>query len=184
MNEEQRKIIHNALGLLHSDKIYRNRYCVAHDSPVLNEMVRQGWMVAGLMTGKVNPCSMSPVRVQPSQAMVRYPRMKSMNKAVRIDQLTEALKDTLAHLVAATSLLERGGKEGAPSDRMFNTMVDDYNKSIERARAVLNVAPSIDPYVDLLEREITYEHYTDDQKKALKLALKWYHEFQREKAGS
>lgn len=54
-----------------------------------------------------------------------------------VSDLSEALLDTLASLVAAVSLLERGGKKAAPSDKMFEMMLADYRASIHRARAVL-----------------------------------------------
>jgi hypothetical protein len=47
----------------------------------------------------------------------------------------EALLDVTASLVAAVSLLRRGGKKAAPSDRMFEQMLLDYENSIERGRA-------------------------------------------------
>jgi hypothetical protein len=50
------------------------------------------------------------------------------------EKLAEALKDTLAHLVASTSLLSLGGKKAAPSDKMFDQMLVDYEASIERGR--------------------------------------------------
>lgn len=43
-----------------------------------------------------------------------------------------------ASLAAAISLLERGGKKAAPSDKMFNMMLDDYRRALEAARKVLN----------------------------------------------
>ena len=55
-------------------------------------------------------------------------------------RLRAALVDVTASLVAAISLLERGGKamkKAAPSDLMFNQMVRDYTASVERARAAL-----------------------------------------------
>lgn len=57
--------------------------------------------------------------------------------AATLAELREAATDTLASLVAAVSLLERGGKRAAPSDKMFHTMLADYNASIKRARAAL-----------------------------------------------
>lgn len=60
----------------------------------------------------------------------------------REDRLLEALRDVLPALVAAVSLLERGGKKAAPSDRMFRQMLRDYNAAIERGRAVwLEIEP-------------------------------------------
>ena len=49
--------------------------------------------------------------------------------------LFEALRCTTASLVAAISLLERGGKKAAPSDKMFDQMLVDYRNAVEKARA-------------------------------------------------
>jgi hypothetical protein len=57
--------------------------------------------------------------------------------ADRIAKLEEAVIDALSHLVAATSLLEHGGKKAAPSDKMFQQMLLDYNNSIKRVRNIL-----------------------------------------------
>lgn len=54
-----------------------------------------------------------------------------------IDALVEAQISTAASLAAAISLLERGGKKAAPSDKMFAVMLDDYRKSLDGARAAL-----------------------------------------------
>ena len=48
-----------------------------------------------------------------------------------------ALKDVLASLVAARSLLSRAPKTVAPSNTMFDMMLSDYAASIERGRAAL-----------------------------------------------
>lgn len=45
--------------------------------------------------------------------------------------------DLLASLVAAVSLLKRGSKKAAPSNRMFDQMIADYERAIERGRAAL-----------------------------------------------
>ena len=55
----------------------------------------------------------------------------------RVKELEEAVTDAGASLVAAISLLERGGKDAAWSDKVFHTMLADYKKSVERSRAVL-----------------------------------------------
>lgn len=55
-------------------------------------------------------------------------------------ELVEAVIDCAASLNAAISLLERGGKsakKAAPSDKMFDLMVADYEASLDRARATL-----------------------------------------------
>jgi hypothetical protein len=55
----------------------------------------------------------------------------------RIAERETALVDVTACLVAAVSLLERGGKKAAPSNKMFDQMIVDYKNCIERARAAL-----------------------------------------------
>lgn len=60
------------------------------------------------------------------------------SQAARIRELEEAATDALASLVAAVSLLERGGKRAAPSDKMFAMMLADYKASIDSARSLLN----------------------------------------------
>jgi hypothetical protein len=39
-----------------------------------------------------------------------------------------------------------------------------------------------DPFEELLSREITYAHWSDQERKGLNLALKWYEEYKRDKA--
>lgn len=60
--------------------------------------------------------------------------------AERERELREALKSTTASLVAAISLLERtpASKKAAPSNNMFAIMLEDYSKSVEKARSILN----------------------------------------------
>ena len=48
------------------------------------------------------------------------------------------LIDLCAHLAAAISLLEKAGKaakKAAPSDKMFDQMIRDYKRSLDRGRA-------------------------------------------------
>ena len=55
-------------------------------------------------------------------------------------RLREEALHGAASLAAAISLLERGGKaakRAAPSDRMFDQMLDDYRRSLETLRAAL-----------------------------------------------
>ena len=52
-------------------------------------------------------------------------------------ELYEAAIGAGAALAAAISLLEGGGKKAAPSDRMFDQMLLDYNAALDRARAAL-----------------------------------------------
>lgn len=55
----------------------------------------------------------------------------------RAERLAEVLLGATASLVAATSLLERGGKRAAPSDKMFAQMLADYRAAAEVARQAL-----------------------------------------------
>lgn len=60
---------------------------------------------------------------------------------VPVPSVERVLTDTAAHLAAAISLLENGGKaakKAAPSDRMFDQMVLDYKASLERARQAIS----------------------------------------------
>lgn len=47
--------------------------------------------------------------------------------------------DLVAHLAAAISLLEHipKAKKAAPSDKMFNQMIQDYKKSLKRGQDFL-----------------------------------------------
>lgn len=54
-----------------------------------------------------------------------------------VDKLQEAAIDSLASLVAAHSLLKSGGKKAAASDKIFEIMLSDYARTIERTRATL-----------------------------------------------
>ena len=60
-------------------------------------------------------------------------------REAEIERLRAGLLDAGASLAAAISLLERGGKKAAASDKMFAIMLDDYRKSLDRARAALEV---------------------------------------------
>ena len=50
------------------------------------------------------------------------------------DTMTEVGIDCAASLAAAISLLERSPKNAAPSNKMFDQMLDDYRASLERFR--------------------------------------------------
>ena len=56
------------------------------------------------------------------------------------DTLRAALMSTTASLVAAVSLLERGGIKAAPSNIMFMQMLKDYKNIIDGARAAIKGA--------------------------------------------
>lgn len=55
--------------------------------------------------------------------------------------MTVSEKDVLinvtASLVAAISLLERGGRRAAASDKRFDMMLEDYRLSVKEARVLL-----------------------------------------------
>ena len=55
----------------------------------------------------------------------------------RVAELEGVAVDVMASLAAAISLLERGGRKAAASDKMFAQMLVDYNASLDRARAAL-----------------------------------------------
>lgn len=44
--------------------------------------------------------------------------------------------DLAASLAAAISLLERGGKKAAPSGKMFDQMLADYQGALDRFRKI------------------------------------------------
>jgi hypothetical protein len=58
----------------------------------------------------------------------------------RVRELEERLRDILLSLNAATSLLSRSPKTAAPSDKMFDKMLADYEASAERAHTALTRA--------------------------------------------
>lgn len=55
----------------------------------------------------------------------------------RVERSQNQLIDVMASLAAAISLLERGGKKAAGSDKMFEQMLCDYRASLQRARQSL-----------------------------------------------
>lgn len=59
------------------------------------------------------------------------------SRDAEIAELVGALGDVTAHLVAAHSLLSRGGKKAAASDTVFKIMLQDYEKSFEAGRKAL-----------------------------------------------
>ena len=65
-----------------------------------------------------------------------------------------ALVDVLASLAAAISLLERGGKKAAPSDKMFEQMLIDYRASLERGRTAALASREAPPASDSGEKPL------------------------------
>lgn len=73
-------------------------------------------------------------------------RLNLLSDGERVGERKDILVDVLAHLVAAVSLIERGGKKAAPSDKMYRQMLKDYHASIERGRQHLRrERPADDP---------------------------------------
>lgn len=71
----------------------------------------------------------------------------------------DVFADVLAHLVAAVSLLEKTpqAKKAAPSDKMFDQMMEDYHGSIERGRTHLSrsdAAPETPDEVAALREQV------------------------------
>jgi hypothetical protein len=60
----------------------------------------------------------------------------------------EALKAVTTALIAAVSLLRQDGKKAAPSDRMFEQMLLDYENAIKQGRAALRARPQVEPSSD------------------------------------
>ena len=57
--------------------------------------------------------------------------------AVPVVVLPDEITHCLAALAAAISLLEKGNKKAAPSDRMFDMMLNDYRNALASARSAL-----------------------------------------------
>jgi hypothetical protein len=55
----------------------------------------------------------------------------------RVAELESALTRTSANLMAAISLLKAGGRDAAPSDKMFRKMLNDYEKAVQDGREKL-----------------------------------------------
>ena len=59
------------------------------------------------------------------------------SRDAEVAELVGVLGNVTAHLVAAHSLLSRGGKKAAASDTVFKIMLQDYEKSFEAGRKAL-----------------------------------------------
>ncbi len=59
------------------------------------------------------------------------------SRDAEIAELVGVLGNVTTHLVAAHSLLSRGGKKAAASDTIFKIMLQDYEKSFEAGRKTL-----------------------------------------------
>lgn len=79
-------------------------------------------------------------KLEVSEATNRTKTETILDMRDRIAVLENTLKDCLGSLVAATWLLENGGKKAAASDTIFKISLSDYNKSIERGRTALGAS--------------------------------------------
>ena len=89
----------------------------------------------------MNTIAVLRARFAPTWMALRKCAAECVVLRARVAKLEEATVDAAASLAAAISLLERGGKKAAPSDKMFEQMLVDYCNSLERARAVLKDTP-------------------------------------------
>ncbi len=56
----------------------------------------------------------------------------------KYQEIREAFITVLASLAASISLLEAGGVKAAPSNKMFNQMIQDYKKALQEGRDTLS----------------------------------------------
>ena len=81
-------------------------------------------------------------------AMVQAFARHRQQAEARAEVLEKVAINLAAHLAAAISLLEKGGKaakKAAPSDTMFDIMLQDYRNSLSRARDALTAHKSARP---------------------------------------
>jgi hypothetical protein len=70
--------------------------------------------------------------------------LRAGNLHNEVNRLREAVKTTTVHLMAAISLLEDSPKTAAPSDKMFDIMLNDYRKAVEIGRAAAGYTKGAD----------------------------------------
>ena len=99
----------------------------------------EGWLI-GWFANAIENCDV--VRCNPIRADLAAVTEER-------DRMREALIDTTASLVAAVSLLERGGKKAAPSNTMFSQMLVDFKNSIDHARAAIEGVAPASPWRDI-----------------------------------
>lgn len=80
-------------------------------------------------------------RVAKLEAALKEADNRNASLSAKLKEARAIISDVVSHLSAATSLLERGGKKAAPSDKMFEQMLVDYRSSLARGRAALKAAP-------------------------------------------
>lgn len=84
-------------------------------------------------TGTYVPLEVRPITDELIQDDPLY-KLRASSRDAEIAELVGVLGDVTAHLVAAHSLLSRGGKKAAASDTIFKIMLQDYEKSFEAGR--------------------------------------------------
>ena len=70
-------------------------------------------------------------------AALAYEGRRTDAAETKLAKAVEAAIDAGASLAAAISLLEKGSKKAAPSNKMFDQMLADYRASLERTRTTL-----------------------------------------------
>lgn len=96
--------------------------------------------VVAEIDGDYNEPDLWPIMEANARVVAAAPDLHrlALDLAAERERLREALIRTAASLVAAISLLERGGKKAAASDTMFAAMLKDYQAAVDKARAALN----------------------------------------------
>ena len=79
-------------------------------------------------------------RVAKLEAALKEADNRNASLSAKLKEARAIISDVASHLSAAISLLERGGKKAAPSDKMFEQMLADYRSSLARGRAALKDA--------------------------------------------
>ena len=151
-----------------------------HDLDIAAQLTAKDAEIAQLKADaastKIDLGPLSPERHRElTRKIIALERLVQRHKAnedllnARVAVLREALVSPTVHLLAAISLLEKGGKKAAPSDKMFEIMLDDYRRSVEEARAahadlddrataLLDVVDAAAPF----RREATYAQHRHD----------------------
>jgi hypothetical protein len=95
------------------------------------------WEEADELLSALQP---SPAKPRAAEARATAAEADAAAARTRVRELEERLRDILLSLNAATSLLSRSPKTAAPSDKMFDKMLADYEASAERAHRALTRA--------------------------------------------
>jgi len=88
----------------------------------------------GMHTNGGCRCSTNPLKMR--QTVHTYKGAVAA-QAQEIERLREVVMEVTVSLIACHSLLSRGGKRAAASNKIFEIMLSDYEKAIEVGRAAL-----------------------------------------------